>query len=63
MTASEVVEVEGHIIDSLTLAKVMDVILAAGADYRVMDVHIGRTNNDESSARSWPMTRTPWPRC
>ena len=51
MTVSEVVEVEGHIIDSLTLAKVMDVILAAGADYRVLDVHIGRTNNDESSAR------------
>ena len=51
MTVSEVVEIEGHIIDSLTLAKVMDVILAGGADYRVLDVHIGRTNNDESRAR------------
>ncbi|MFP5375321.1 MAG: TIGR00300 family protein [Acidimicrobiia bacterium] len=51
MSASEVVEVEGHIIDSLTLAKVMDVILAAGADYRVLEVHIGRTNHDESRAR------------
>ena len=49
--ASEVVEVEGHIIDSLILAKVMDVILAAGADYRVLDVHIGRTNTDVSRAR------------
>ena len=29
--AVEVIEVEGHIIDSLILAKVMDVILAAGA--------------------------------
>ena len=36
--ASEVVEIEGHIIDSLTLAKVMDVILAAGADYQILDV-------------------------
>jgi lysine-ketoglutarate reductase/saccharopine dehydrogenase-like protein (TIGR00300 family) len=48
---TEVVEVEGHIIDSLILAKVMDVVLAAGADYRVLDVDIGRTNVDTSRAR------------
>src|SRR5438105_2690109 len=51
MPATEVVELEGHIIDSLILAKVMDVILAAGADYRVLDVEIGRTNTDPSRAR------------
>ncbi|MBA3654523.1 MAG: TIGR00300 family protein [Actinobacteria bacterium] len=51
MAAVDVVEIEGHIIDSLTLAKVMDVILAAGADYRVVDVAIGRTNADVSRAR------------
>ncbi len=49
--ASEIIEVEGHIIDSLTLAKVMDQILAAGADYRVLDVEIGKTNADISKAR------------
>ena len=49
--ATEVVEIEGHIIDSLILAKVMDVILAAGADYKVIDVQIGRTNIDLSRAR------------
>src|SRR5437016_759568 len=49
--ASEVVEIEGHIIDSLILAKVMDVILAAGADYRVLDVEIGKSNVDTSRAR------------
>jgi lysine-ketoglutarate reductase/saccharopine dehydrogenase-like protein (TIGR00300 family) len=49
--ASEVVEVEGHIIDSLILAKVMDVILLAGADYRVLEVEIGKTNTDTSRAR------------
>jgi len=48
---AEVVEVEGHIIDSLILAKVMDVVLAAGADYRVLEVEIGRTNTDASRAR------------
>jgi lysine-ketoglutarate reductase/saccharopine dehydrogenase-like protein (TIGR00300 family) len=51
MAASEVIELEGHIIDSLILAKVMDVILAAGADYSVLDVDIGRTNTDTSRAR------------
>src|SRR5438477_4552850 len=49
--ASEVVEIEGHIIDSLILAKVMDVILAAGGDYRVLDVEIGKSNVDTSRAR------------
>ncbi|MDQ1438855.1 MAG: hypothetical protein QOK43_2484 [Acidimicrobiaceae bacterium] len=48
---SEIVEVEGHIIDSLILAKVLDVIVDAGADYRMLDVEIGRTNVDVSKAR------------
>ena len=37
---TEVVEVEGHIIDSLILAKVLDVIVDSGADYRIVDVEI-----------------------
>jgi lysine-ketoglutarate reductase/saccharopine dehydrogenase-like protein (TIGR00300 family) len=49
--ANEIVEIEGHIIDSLILAKVMDLILAAGADYRVLEVEIGKTNTDLSRAR------------
>jgi lysine-ketoglutarate reductase/saccharopine dehydrogenase-like protein (TIGR00300 family) len=49
--ASEVVDLEGHIIDSLTLAKVMDMILAAGAEYRLLQVEIGKTNADPSRAR------------
>ncbi len=48
---SELVEVGGHIIDSLILAKVLDVILDAGADYRMVEVEIGRTNTDASRAR------------
>ncbi|MGH9164983.1 MAG: TIGR00300 family protein [Acidimicrobiales bacterium] len=51
MSACETVVIEGHIIDSLTLAKVMDLILAAGADYQVGDVEIGRTSADVSRAR------------
>src|SRR5438067_13447162 len=48
---SDVIELSGHIIDSLTLAKVLDVILEAGADYRMVDVEIGKTNIDASRAR------------
>ncbi|HZD66487.1 MAG TPA: TIGR00300 family protein [Acidimicrobiales bacterium] len=47
----EVVELEGHIIDSLILAKVLDKILAAGCDYRVLAVDIGKGNRDPSRAR------------
>jgi lysine-ketoglutarate reductase/saccharopine dehydrogenase-like protein (TIGR00300 family) len=48
---SELVEVRGHIIDSLILAKILDVILEAGADYRIVHFEIGRTNVDPSQAR------------
>ena len=51
MPASEEVELSGHIIDSLILAKVLDVILSAGADYRMLDIDVGRTNTDASRAR------------
>jgi lysine-ketoglutarate reductase/saccharopine dehydrogenase-like protein (TIGR00300 family) len=51
MSVTETIEVHGHIIDSLILAKVLDVILDAGADYRMLDVEIGKTNVDPSVAR------------
>ena len=51
MASSELIEVEGHIIDSLILAKVMDTIVASGADYEVVEVQIGKTNVDASRAR------------
>ena len=50
MTFVERVEVGGHIIDSLILAKVLDAILDAGADYRIVEVDIGRTSVDPSRA-------------
>ena len=49
--ATEIVEVDGHIIDSLILAKILDVILEAGAEYELLDVRIGRTTTDASHAR------------
>jgi lysine-ketoglutarate reductase/saccharopine dehydrogenase-like protein (TIGR00300 family) len=49
--ATDTIEVEGHIIDSLVLAKVLDVIVDSGADYRMVDVEIGKTKVDSSRVR------------
>ena len=46
--STELIEVEGHIIDSLILAKILDAIVEAGAEYRMVDVQIGRTSVDPS---------------
>jgi hypothetical protein len=39
--ASETIEVSGHIVDSLLLAKILDTILDAGCDYEITVFHIG----------------------
>ncbi len=49
--ATETVELTGHIVDSLLLAKVLDVIVEAGVAYDLAEVEIGRTNTDPSRAR------------
>jgi lysine-ketoglutarate reductase/saccharopine dehydrogenase-like protein (TIGR00300 family) len=51
LPASEIVEIEGHIIDSLTLAKALDLVLSAGGDYEIQQVEIGKTDRDLSRAR------------
>ncbi len=49
-TVSEQVELTGHIVDSLLLPKVLDVITAEGAEYELRNVVIGHNRNDPSSA-------------
>src|SRR5204863_6690236 len=51
MTATATVEVEGHIIDSLILAKILDTIVDAGADYQIVHIDVGRRQADPSHAR------------
>lgn len=52
MTESqETVFLQGHIIDSLILAKVLDTILMMGGTFDLQDVKIGATRNAESQAR------------
>ncbi len=49
--ATETIELTGHIVDSLLLAKVLDAIVEAGISYDLAEVEIGRTNTDPSRAR------------
>ena len=46
----EEVEVRGHIIDSLTLPKILDAICALGGTFRIRQIAIGQRRNDPSHA-------------
>ncbi|MCA9175605.1 MAG: TIGR00300 family protein [Planctomycetales bacterium] len=48
---SEVVEVSGHIIDSLILPKILDCITAAGGRFDIEQIAIGHARRDASYAR------------
>jgi hypothetical protein len=50
-TFSRVVEMRGHLIDSLTFPKVLDEILGCGAEYETEEIAIGKTRRDPSYAR------------
>lgn len=49
--ASEIVRLDGHVVDSLLLAKVLDVIVDAGARYRIVELDVGMTSVDPSHVR------------
>ena len=49
--ASEVVRLDGHVVDSLLLAKVLDAIVDAGATYRIVELDVGTTSVDPSHVR------------
>lgn len=50
LTAVEDVEVAGHIIDSLILPKVLDLIAGHGGAFRIKQISIGQARNDPSYA-------------
>ncbi len=47
---TEEIQIEGHIIDSLILSKVLDEILSFGGDFNIRDVKIGQKPGDRSRA-------------
>ncbi|MBN1632074.1 MAG: TIGR00300 family protein, partial [Thermoleophilia bacterium] len=48
--AYEDIRLEGHIIDSLLLPRVLDDILERGGEYRILRFRMGRQKNDQSLA-------------
>ena len=46
-----IVHVSGHIVDSLILPKILDIIISLGAEFQILDIHIGQRRADRSSAR------------
>src|SRR5581483_8531112 len=51
MSFSEIVEAEGHLVDSQILANIMDRVIKCGAVYEVQSFELGRTNEDISHLR------------
>ncbi len=47
----ETLELRGHIIDSLTLPKILDNIISHGGDYKIEEILIGHKKEDPSYAR------------
>ncbi|MDX2029766.1 MAG: TIGR00300 family protein [Blastocatellia bacterium] len=51
MNYAEIVEAEGHLVDSQILSKVMDRVIECGAVYEVVEFRLGRTNEEFSQLR------------
>ena len=45
---AEIVEAEGHLVDSQILSKIFDRVLECGAEFEVVTFNLGRTNQDYS---------------
>src|SRR6476646_11980068 len=56
--SSETIELRGHIIDSLILPKVLDQILTHGANFKIVEINIGKKRADQSFARIEVSTET-----
>ena len=49
--ARSIVQISGHIIDSLILPKVLDLIINLGAEFEILEVQVGHRRADRSNAR------------
>jgi lysine-ketoglutarate reductase/saccharopine dehydrogenase-like protein (TIGR00300 family) len=54
-----VVQVSGHIIDSLILPKILDLIISLGAEFEIAEIQIGHRRSDRSYARIQVEAPTP----
>ena len=46
-----IIELSGHIIDSLTLTKTMGIIMDKGGEFDILEIDVGRKKTDESHAK------------
>ena len=57
--ARSTVEISGHIIDSLILPKVLDIIINLGAEFEILDIKVGQRRADRSYAQVQIDAATP----
>ncbi len=57
--ARSTVEIAGHIIDSLILPKVLDLIINLGAEFEILEIQVGHRRADRSYARIQVEASTP----
>jgi lysine-ketoglutarate reductase/saccharopine dehydrogenase-like protein (TIGR00300 family) len=57
--ARSVVQISGHIIDSLILPKILDLIIALGGEFEILQVQIGHRRSDRSYALIQVEASTP----
>ena len=48
---SQEVEVSGHLIDSMILAKILDKVMNRGGEFEILNLHVGKKKRDPSSAK------------
>jgi hypothetical protein len=51
MKYSSEIEVKGHLIDSMILTKIFDVVMDLGGEFEVLDIQVGKKKKDPSYAR------------
>ena len=48
---SQEIEVKGHLVDSLILSKIFNIVIDVGGEFEVLEMDIGKKKHDESYAR------------
>ena len=51
MKYTEIIELKGHIIDSLILPRILDTIMDMNGDFEILQLDVGKTKTDESYCR------------
>ena len=50
-----IIELSGHIIDSMTLTRTMAIIMDKGGEFDILEIDVGRKKSDVSHAKKFPL--------